>query len=57
MNIYVVVRDDRYDGYSEPLGVFSTKEKANEYIQLLPYTLSDYRALPMKLDEWNEEWL
>ena len=60
MNIYVVYHDLDYDGCSIPMGAFSTKEKAEEFIKLLPKCqkgLGFYEIETLILDDWTEEWV
>lgn len=58
MTIYVIVQDYQEDGCSIPLGVFSSEDKAEEYIKLLPNAkYGPYEIHELTLDEWNEEWL
>jgi hypothetical protein len=35
MKVYVVADFIEYEGYSEPLGVFATREEAQDYVKYL----------------------
>lgn len=35
MKVYIAVNDYDYEGYGEPLGIFTSLEKAEEHIALL----------------------
>jgi hypothetical protein len=51
MKVFVVVRDYGYDSYCEPIGVFSTRERAEEYAALRLGHLGGREIYEYVLDE------
>ena len=55
MKVYVVAADYEYDGHTQPLGVYSTLEKARAEAELLcrKHGHDDFRAYEFALDAGN----
>lgn len=55
MIVYIITRNQGYEGYTIPEAVFSSIEKANEYVKYVQNgrVFDDTEIIEVELDSWN----